>query len=132
MSFYTYFLYVFQKLFFPQLDKSGRTALHWAAISGHTEIIKLLLEKGCSVTAATTSGNTALHSAVEGSRIDTIKALMEHAGKNPEEKTQLSMAKNGDGKIAWDLAFGAKNKPVCQALKDMGDVNGASSSCVIS
>ncbi len=106
--------------------------MHWAAISGHTEIVKLLLDKGCDICAKTTSDNTALHSAVEGSRIDTIKALMEYASKNEETKTKLTMAKNGDGKTAWDIAFGAKNKPVCTVLKEMGDVNGASSSCTIS
>jgi ankyrin repeat protein len=29
-----------------QPDKSGRTALHWAAISGHREAAELLVEKG--------------------------------------------------------------------------------------
>ncbi len=57
---------------------------------------------------------------------------MEFASKHEETKTSLTMAKNSDGKTAWDIGFGAKNKPICQVLKDMGDVNGASSSCVIS
>ena len=96
--------------------------------------MKLLLSKGVDIAAKTTSDNTALHSAVEGSRIDTIKALMEAANTpgNEEKKTELVMAKNGDGKTAWDLAFVAKNKPVCTALKEGGDPNGASSSCTIS
>lgn len=48
------------------------------------------------------------------------------------KKTALTMAKNSDEKTAWDLAYGAKNRPICQVLKEMGDVNGASSSCTIS
>jgi ankyrin repeat protein len=114
------------------VDKSGRTSLHWAAISGHTEVIKLLIDNGVNISAKTTSDNTALHSAVEGSRLDTIKLLLETANKDEAVKTELTMAKNGDGKTAWDLAFGAKNKPVCTVLKEGGDPNGASSSCVIS
>jgi ankyrin repeat protein len=114
------------------VDKSGRTSLHWAGISGHSEVIKLLIDEGVNICAKTTSDNTALHSAVEGSRLDTIKLLLEAASKDEAVKTELAMAKNGDGKTAWDLAFGAKNKPVCTALKEGGDPNGASSSCVIS
>ncbi|CAN0484934.1 unnamed protein product [Hapterophycus canaliculatus] len=31
-----------------QTDKSGRTALHWAVISGHKEATDILLGKVCS------------------------------------------------------------------------------------
>lgn len=56
---------------------------------------------------------------------------MQSASEDPEKKTALTMAKNSDEKTAWDISFGAKNKPVCQVLKDLGDANGASSSCVV-
>lgn len=32
-----------------QTDKSGRTALHWAVISGHKEATDILLAKVCAV-----------------------------------------------------------------------------------
>ena len=63
--------------FFLQPDKSGRTALHWAAISGHTDIVRFLLEKGANVLAETGSKMNALHGAVEGGRVETVRALME-------------------------------------------------------
>lgn len=113
-------------------DKSGRTALHWAAISGHTEIVELLLKKGANILAETTNKTNALHSAVEANRVETVRALMQAVNDDPDKKTSLTMAKNSEDKTAWDLAFGAKNKAVCTVLKDMGDANGASSSCVIS
>ena len=34
--------------------------MHWAAISGHNEIVKLLLDKGANVLAETTSNSFAL------------------------------------------------------------------------
>lgn len=106
--------------------------MHWAAISGHDEIVNLLLSKGANILAETTSKATALHCAVEANRVETVRTLMQAVSGNEEKKTALTMAKNNEEKTAWDLAFNAKNKPICQVLKDMGDANGASSSCIIS
>lgn len=45
-------------------DKSGYTALHYAARNGHAEVCKLLLMNGANVNAVTKSGcATALHRA---------------------------------------------------------------------
>lgn len=114
------------------MDKSGRTALHWAAISGHTECVKFLLGKGANVLAESTNKMNALHMACEAGRVETVRALMEHVANDEEKKTALTMAKNSEDKTAWDISAAASNKAVCQVLKDLGDANGASSSCIIS
>lgn len=45
-------------------DRSGYTALHYAARNGHVEVCKLLLRNGADVNAVTKSGcATALHRA---------------------------------------------------------------------
>jgi len=106
--------------------------LHWAAISGHTDIVQYLLDKGANILAETGSKMNALHGAVEGGRVDTVKCLMQFVQSDEEKKKALTMAKNGDDKTAWDISAGAKNRAICQVLKDMGDENGASSSCTIS
>lgn len=113
-------------------DKSGRTSLHWASISGHSAVVELLLSKGADILAETTLKTNSLHSAVEANRVETVRVLMKHCADNEEMKTSLTMAKNSDGKTSWDIAFGAKNRAVCTVLKEMGDANGASSSCCIS
>lgn len=115
-----------------QVDKSGRTALHWAAISGHSEVCQMLLNKGVDILTETTSKSNALHCAVEANRVETVRALMQYVNDDAEKKTALTMAKNNEDKTPWDLAFATKNKAICQVLKDMGDANGASSSCSIS
>lgn len=116
-----------------QVDKSGRTALHWAAISGNTEIVELLLSKGANVLAETLQKTNVLHSAVEANRIDTVKALMNFVASDEEKKTTLTMGKNAEEKTPWDIAAAAKNTAICTVLKEMGDVNGASSAaCSIS
>lgn len=114
-------------------DKSGRTALHWAAIGGHCEVMTFLLKKGCDILAETASKNNALHVAVEAGRVDAVKLLIEFAVSIDEEKKKsLTNLLNSEEKTPWGIAFGAKNKALCQALKDAGDENGASSSCSIS
>lgn len=113
------------------MDKSGRTALHWAAIGGHTEIVKFLLSKGANILAETQNKTNSLHMAVEAGRVETVRALMEQVASDEAAKTSLTMAKNSEDKTPWDLAVGSKNKAICQVLKDMGDANGASSACVI-
>ncbi len=56
---------------------------------------------------------------------------MEAAGEDVEKKTALTSAKNSEENTPWKIAMDAKNQPVCQMLKDMGDPNAASSACVI-
>lgn len=63
--------------------------------------------------------------------MDTVRVLMEFVQGDEELKSALTMAKNGDDKTAWDISATAKNRAICQILKDLGDANGASSSCVI-
>lgn len=126
------FRFIVTTYFHSQPDKSGRTALHWAAISGHTDIVKFLLGKGANILAETGSKMNALHGAVEGGRVDTVRCLMEHVQNDDAKKGALTMAKNGDDKTAWDISAAAKNRAICQILKDFGDENGASSSCSIS
>ncbi len=82
--------------------------------------------------AETTSKMNALHGACEGGRVETVRALMGFVATDEAKKTALTMAKNNEDKTAWDIAFAAKNKAICQVLKDLGDQNAASSSCSIS
>lgn len=92
----------------------------------------MLLSKGSDVVAASSNGMNALHMACEAARIETVRALMEFVQSDEEKKSILTMAKTSEDKTAWDIAAGAKNKAICVILKELGDLNGASSSCVIS
>jgi len=115
------------------IDKSGRTALHWAAIAGHIEVVKLLLDSGANILLETTSKFNVLHLVVEANKPDMIRLIFGHetVATDEEKKTALTMAKNNEDKTPWQMAEGKKDRPLCQALKDVGDVNGASSSCTV-
>lgn len=94
--------------------------------------MKFLLLKGANIVAETGSKMNALHGAVEGGRIETVRALMEFVQGKEDVKVALTMARNGDDKTAWDISAASKNRAICQILKDLGDSNGASSSCTLS
>ncbi len=114
------------------MDKSGRTALHWAAIGGHAEVVKLLLSSGANILAITTNGMTALHGSCEAGKVDVVKALLQHVESDIAKRDTLANMKNADNKNACEIATAAKQQAVVQALKDGGDPNAASAACVIS
>ena len=59
----------------------GGTALHWAAITGQAEAIRLLLEQGANVTAADRDGATALHAAAFLGHVEAVQVLLDHGAE---------------------------------------------------
>ncbi len=53
----------------------GATALHWAALRGHAEVVKLLLERGADPAARNKAGETARDVAVRAKRDDVVALL---------------------------------------------------------
>ena len=64
----------------------GRTALHWAAIRGPLEFVKLLLDRGADVNATDRYGKTALHEVVMLGDWAIVKVLV-IAGANVDAAT---------------------------------------------
>ncbi len=58
--------------------QTGHSALHKAALVGNTDLVDLLIEKGCDVNAICHSGQAPLHVAVQVENIDTAKKLIEY------------------------------------------------------
>jgi ankyrin repeat protein len=60
--------------------KSGYTPLHYASRAGHLAIVKVLIEAGAAVNAATTAGGaTSLHRAAYAGHRDIVEVLL-HSG----------------------------------------------------
>jgi pectate lyase len=75
-------------------DSFGKTALHRAAISGHTNIAKLLIDSGARLDAKT-GGSTALHYAIEYGHKDMVRLLLNCGAdinaKNDKDKTPIEL-----------------------------------------
>ena len=60
------------------IGQPGCTALHGAAMNGHTEIVRYLLEQGADKDKRNGSGWPPLHIAVQARNVDVVKVLMVH------------------------------------------------------
>jgi ankyrin repeat protein len=69
------------------VDRIGRTALHWAAVTGKLELASALLNKTgrqpANVQATTDRGRTALHLAAESDHLEIVRLLLQY-GANTE------------------------------------------------
>ena len=100
-------------------SEGGVTALHWAALMGHTETTRALISEGADVNARNEEGQTALHWAAMRGRRETVQALV-FAGadiyaKDEEGFTPSFLAAvEEDEEIAReldDLAKGERDEP---------------------
>ncbi len=54
----------------------SRSALHWAALSGHSDVLRLLLDHGCDPGARDHAGDTALQLAAWGCHLSVSGASL--------------------------------------------------------
>jgi len=83
------------------LDKSGSTALHWAAYGGHFGcVIALLGVPTVSINVQNKLGDTALHNAAWKGRADIVEELLrknaDKSIKNNEKNMPYNLARNPD------------------------------------
>lgn len=57
-------------------DQEGRTALHYAALNGHVDICKFLLQQGCNIDDRDVLGYTPLHRAASKGHVEAIELLL--------------------------------------------------------
>ncbi len=85
--------------------KSGGTLLTTAALMGHTEIVKLLLEHDADVNIQSNDGGTALHAAAFLGRAETVKLLLDNGADANLRHKMGSKAIDG-AKLPWLLTKG--------------------------
>ncbi len=78
-------------------EKNAMTPLLWAAQHGHTDVVKLLLDRGADVNAKDTLGQTALsHGAFINGRTEIVRLLKQAEERLPESQ----VAKLSSGKVS--------------------------------
>lgn len=88
-----------------QIDRYGRTAMHYASDQGHTLIVQLLLSSGCNVNNSCTSEiMSPLHLACNKGHIDVVSLLIKAGARidhiNNTKSTALHLASSqGHAKI---------------------------------
>jgi hypothetical protein len=89
-------------------DEFGETPLDNAALNGHIEIARLLLQNGAEVNVRNNYGNTPLHYAAENGHVDILHLLVEN-GANLEAQSNY-----GERALHYAARYG--NLPFIQEL----------------
>ena len=95
------------------VDAHGRSGLHMAAGNGHTEVVKLLVEKGATVGLENAEGSTPLHWACLNGHVKIVEYLLDKGAK-------LSSC-NKSGRTPFDEAISMNRKEVLDYLESRHD-----------
>jgi len=94
---------------------SGRMALHWAALEGNIEVVRLLLKHGADKDLRDKGGWTALHNASANGHVEVVDELLERgADKDFQDKDQRTAlhwaAHRGHEEVVRNLLEHGANK----------------------
>ncbi|XP_020627637.1 inversin-like [Orbicella faveolata] len=93
-------------------DNMNRSPLHWAAVLGNPQLVKMLLEKNADFTAADGNGATALHYVAQSNFSETVAVFLSF------DKIKDIPDKDGRTALMWAAGKGSEN-----ALKTMLERN---------
>ncbi|XP_018323307.1 ankyrin repeat and death domain-containing protein 1A-like isoform X4 [Agrilus planipennis] len=93
-------------------DVEGQTALHHAAVGGHLEVVKKLLDVGATVDKRNKDQRTPLHVACEKGHVEVAKLVLAHEA-NLE-------ARDAEGNTPLHLAAQQQQTEIVQLLLDQG------------
>ena len=66
-------------------NKAGNTALHWAALNGHLEAVKVLLDEGSDPTITNQKGHDTVYEAELNDKKEVVEWVLKEGGEGLEE-----------------------------------------------
>lgn len=103
--------------FLNAVNEAGNTPLHWAALNGHLESVKLLINSGADVTIVNQAGHDAVYEAEINDKNDVVDWLLgavEELEKGIGQTGEGSAGESADedmGGVNMDSAEGDKTSP---------------------
>jgi ankyrin repeat protein len=97
-----------------ETDDDGRTALHWAAIDGHNEVVALLLDKGAQAGNGDDNDSTPLMLAAYRGHLGVVQLIVQHTGGQGLDATSAG------GRTALHLAVQGGHEAVVTFLLNQG------------
>lgn len=87
-------------------NKAGNTALHWAALNGHLESVKVLLDEGSDPTITNQRGHDAVYEAELNDKKEVVEWVLKEGGEGLEEGVS---GEAGEGAADEDMDAGDDN-----------------------
>ena len=102
-------------------DSYGRTAIMWAVMNGHADVVNLLLAAHCNPNLTDSGGTSALAFAAQDNRLDTLKLLLK-AGAKPAatDGTPLRYAIDNKNEEMTRVLLDAGADPCIEMGNEMG------------
>jgi ankyrin repeat protein len=94
-----------------KVNQEGWTALHYAAVVGHIDIVEILLKNKANVNALSPNNTTPLMMATRSGKLDLIETLIKNGA-------DVSL-KNSQGMNAYDFAKQAEMSSITQYLESL-------------
>lgn len=66
-------------------NKAGNTALHWAALNGHLDCVKVLVDAGADPTIKNNAGHDAVYEAELNDKTEVVEWVLKEGGEGLEE-----------------------------------------------
>jgi ankyrin repeat protein len=111
-------------------NRAGNTALHWAALNGHLECVKALLDAGADPTITNAAGHDAVYEAELNEKKEVVEWVLKESegletgiGKEGglEEGVEDNAQEEGDGSKMTDGEDGVRQDEALRA--EMGDLS---------
>lgn len=84
-------------------NKAGNTPLHWAALNGHLECVKVLLEEGSDPTICNQRGHDAVFEAELNDKKDIVEWVLKEGGEGLEEGLGGDAGEGPSGEVSEEV-----------------------------